>query len=262
MGDIMDLVRSIVNDTFTGVSGRQGRIIPNDAAVVLPFFNSALRKVTRKLRNEGATFPIVDGYILYAVPPVVQANPGVFVSIGFNGTNNGTTTTSSPRLPGDCYQIYKVQQRVTGSNLPFVPMVQIPGGLVSAYQNQWMGSWEFRKFALWLNGSLQTQDLMIRYLQLQPPLNTPAADFDSTPIYLQDCQDAIANYMAGMYGNRLGASDSQIAKAVKDGDDAVDEMAEEYIRRGQTVTYRRESYQGGGSNNTDNTSLGSTGTTS
>lgn len=262
LGEIMTLVRSIVNDTFTGIGGVQGRIIPNDAAVVLPFLNDAVSTVSRKLRNEGCTFPIVDGFVLYNVPPVVVANPDVFVSIGQNGTYNGTTTSLTPALPSDCYQVYKVQQRVNGSNLPFTPMAQADQGLPSAYQNNWMGAWEFRRYQIFLNGSLQAQDLMIRYLQLQTPINTPAADFDSTPIYIADSTSALANLIAAKYGNRLGASGEQINMCKADAAEAIDDMALEYIRRGQTVTYRREAYQGGGSNSTGNTSVGSTGTTS
>jgi hypothetical protein len=257
--DVTTLWRSLVNDTFTGLQGTQGRIATDNAAFTLPFLNSAIRTVGRKLRTEGVTFPIIDGWILHGVPPVVAADPGVFVSIGYNGTNNGQTTFATPKLPGDCYQIYQVQQRVTGSNLPFSPVPQAQSGLVSSYQNQWIGQWEVRNFQLFLNGSLQLQDLMLRYQQFQPPLNTPAADFASTPIYIIDSTDALAYLMAADYGGARGASDNLIKRVEAKADDAISDMANEYIRRSQTINYQRESYQGGGSNNTGNTNLGSTG---
>jgi hypothetical protein len=40
---------------------------------------------------------------------------------------------------------------------------------------------------------------------------------------------------------------------------AIDDMALEFVRRQQSVTYQRISYAGGGSNNSTNTSLGTTG---
>jgi hypothetical protein len=260
--EVMQLVRSICNDTFAGVAGAQGRIFSNDAAFTLPYLNSALRKVQRRLRNEGVTFPIKDGIVLSGIPAVVTADPSVFINIGFTGTNNGTTTSSTPVLPGDCMQVYTVRQRVNGSNLQFTPMGEAQEGLPSAYQNQWLGLWEWRGYAIWMNGSLQKQDIMIRYLCGQPTINAPAASFATTPINILDCQDAVANLMAGMYGGARGAADQQLAKVAADAEEALDEMATEYIRRQQTVSYQRVSYQGGGSNATENTTLGSTGSVS
>ena len=260
--EVMQLVRSIVNDTFPGLSGAQGRIFTNDAPFTIPYLNSALRNIQRRLRNEGVTFPIKDGVILASIPPVVKADPGVFINIGFNGTNNGTTTSATPALPGDCMQVQVVRQRLTGSNLQFTPMAQAQQGLPSAYQNNWLGLWEWRGYAIWLNGSLQSQDIMIRYLSGQPPINAPAASFATTSINILDCQDAVANLMAGMYGSSRGAGDAQLAKVAADAEQAIDEMAAEYIRRQQNVNYQRVSYQGGGSNTTENTTLGSTGTVS
>lgn len=258
--EVMQLVRSIVNDTFPGISGQQGRIFTNDAPFTLPFLNSAIRHVLRRLRNEGVTFPIKDGVVLLNIPPVVQADPSVFVNVSFNGSNNGTTTSATPYLPGDLMQPYVVRQRQTGSNLQFTPMVQAQEGLPSGFQNQWLGMWEWRGYALWFNGSLQPQDIMLRYQSGQPPINAPAASFATTPIFIVDSTDAIANKMAAIYGRRNGGDAEGIKSCEADAETEIDEMAQEYIRRGQTVNYQRESYQGGGSNNQLNVSLGSTGT--
>ena len=260
MDEIMQLTRSIVNDTFPGIASTQGRIFTNDAPFTLPYFKSALRKLQRRLRNEGVTFPIVDGYLLLNVPPVVEADPSKFVNIGYNGTNNGTTMSASPKLPGNLMQPYTVRARVSGSNLQFTPLPQAQEGLPSAYQNNWMGMWEWRGYAIYLSGSLQAYDLMIRYQSGQPPLNTPPADFATTQINIIDCQDAIANLMAEMYGRARGANPAAIQGVQAAAEEAIDEMAQEYIRRGQTVTYQRNSYQGGGSNEGSYTDIGATGT--
>lgn len=257
--ETMQLVRSIVNDTFPGIAGQQGRVFTNDAPFTLPYMNSAIRKILRNLRNEGVTFPIKDFVVLGNIPPVVKADPSVVINIGFNGTFNGTTTTATPYLPGDCMQVYVVRQRVHGSNLQFTLLPQSQEGLPSGYQNNWLGLWEWRQYAIWMNGSLQAQDIMIRYQSGQPPINAPAADFATTPIYIIDSQDAIANLMAAKYGRARGGSADAIKSCEDDAAEAIDEMASEYIRRGQTVTYQREAYQGGGSNNELNTGLGSTG---
>jgi hypothetical protein len=258
--ETMQLVRSIINDTFSGIAGAQGRIFTNDAPFTLPYLNSAIRKVLRTLRNEGVTFPIKDGIVLRNIPPVVQADPSVFISVGFTGTNNGTTTSATPYLPGDCMQVYVVRQRLTGSNLQFTIMPQSQEGLPSGYQNNWLGLWEWRQYAIWMNGSLQARDIMIRYQSGQPPLNTPAADFATTPIYIIDSQDALANLMAANYARARGGKPEAIKSCEDEAAEAIDEMALEYIRRAQTVNYSRDPYQGGGSNSESNSGLGSTGT--
>lgn len=260
--DVTSLWRSIVNDTFTGKNGvsGSGRIATDDAPFTLPYLNSAIRKVLRDLRNEGVTFPIKDGVVLNAVPAVVKSDPSVFVNIGYTGTNNGTTTSATPALPGDVMQVYTVRQRQTNSNLQFTPMKQAQEGLASSYQNNWLGMWEWRQFAIWLNGSLIPQDLMIRYQSGQPPINVPVASFATTPIFIIDSVDALANLMAGMYGRARGANPDSVKSVEAKADEYIDAMALEYIRRGQTVTYQRQSYQGGGSNEGTYTDLGATGT--
>jgi len=255
---VTQLWRALINDTFPGIGGAQGRIATDTAPFTMPFLNSAIQTVQRKLREEGVNFPIKDGIILENLAPVVTADPSLFVNVSFNGYNNGTTNFAVPFIPGDCLQIYKVQQRVTGSNLQFTPMTEAKEGLLSAYQNNWMGQWEARGYALWMNGSLIAQDLMIRYLSGQPPLNTPAADFENTPIYILDSTDALARLMAIQYGRARGADPTAIAGLKEEADDMIATMANEYIRRSQGVNYRRQAYGGGGSGN-GGTGLGSTG---
>lgn len=263
VGEVMDLARSVVNDTFPGIAGTQGRILTNAAPFTLPYLNSAFRKLQRRLRNEGVTFPIRDGVVIYNLPPVVEADPAKIVSVGFNGYFNGTTMYGNLALPGDCMQVSVVRQRVTGTNLQFTPMKQAQEGLPSAYQNQWLGVWEWRNYNIYMNGSLQPQDIMIRYLSGQPPINVPAPDFDTTSIYILDSQDALANLVAKMYGTARGANADQLKSVEADYEEAISEMAQEYVRRQQTVTYSRASYQGAGSTEgNDNSTLGSTGVVS
>ena len=157
-------------------------------------------------------------------------------------------------------QVYTVRQRQTGSGLPFTTMVQAQQGLPSALQMQWMGFWEWRKYAIWMNGSINYQDLMIRYLQGQPPINVAPELFAETPIYILDSVDALAYLMAESYGRARGGDPAQVAACKADSDEAIDEMALEYVRRQQTVQYSRPSYQGGGSTFDGSTALGSTGT--
>lgn len=249
---VTSLWRSLVNDTFPGLQGTQGRIATDSAPFTLPFLNASIASLLRKMRNEGCNFPIIDFFPLNALPPVPTADPSKYVSISYNGYNNGVQNFPTPILPGNLMQVYRVRARVTGSNLQFIDVPEAQEGLTSAYQNQWIGRWEFRNYSLNLNGSLQTYDLMLRYQSGQPPINVPAADFATTAINILDCTETIAYAMAADYGAARNANPELIKRVQAKSDDAADEMILEYVRRQQTVTFRRESYQGGGSNDSQN----------
>ena len=258
--DVTTLWRSLVNDTFPGLQGKQGRIATDDAAFTLPFLNSAFRRLQRQLRIEGVTFPIIDGFVILGLPPVVKPDPSIFVSVGFDGYNNGTQNYGALKLPSNCMQVEVVRQRTSGSNLQFVPMLQSMEGLESGYQNNWLGQWEWRGYAIFMNGSLQAQDIMLRYKSGQPPINAPSASFANTTIQIADSTDALANMMAYMYGQARGANPELVKMVKADADEAIANMAEEWVRRQQTVTYSRISYKDGGSDNYGNTTLGTSGT--
>lgn len=262
MEDVMQLARAMVNDLFPGVAGQVGRILSDSSPFTIIYLNSAFRTIQRKLRNEGCTFPIVDGYIITGLPPVVNPDPGIFCQISQLGYNNGTQVFAALKLPSDCFNVQRCRQRQTNTNLQFTTMIPANGGLSSQYQNNWLGMWEWRGYSIFFNGSTQQQDMMIRYTQGQPPLAAPPADFSTTQIAIQDSQEALAAHVAWMYGSTRGGNAAGVASAKATRDEAIDDMALEQIRAKQVETARRASYQGGGSDNTGNTSLGSTGVVS
>jgi hypothetical protein len=256
MDEIMQLVRSIVADTYPGIAGQQGRIITNDAPFVIPYFNSAFRWIQRKLRQEGASFPIVDNWILPGVTPVAVNTPTTQVNISFNGYFDGAVLNKQPRLPSDCQQLLEVWETGTGTNLPFQPMVQPQRGLQSRFPLQRQREWEWRQYQLNMIGATQSVDLRLRYQQGLPPLNVPAEDFAETTVNILDSQDVIANHIAMMYAQARGAQDVSVVKGARD--EAMDDMANDWIRRSQAVVYRRQAYQTDASGG-DSNLLGQTG---
>jgi len=246
---VFQLARSIVNDTFTGVNGAQGRILTNDAPFSIPMLNSALRTLQRKLRNEGVTWPIQDNFILSNVTAVVAPDPAVQIYIGYNGYFDGTTLHASPTLPNDLMQPYMVEERTTNSGLPFTEMTQPQAGLPSTLQGSYLGVWEWRNYKIYMPGSTLTKDLRLRYKSVLVPLNVPSSAFASTSINIIDCEDALAYHIAAMYATARGAAAAE--ELYKMRDDAIFDIANEWVRRGQAVAYRRPAYSGsqqGGSN--------------
>jgi hypothetical protein len=239
---VMDLARSIVNDMFPGIGGQNGRVLTDDAPFTIPYLNSAFRTLQRKLRNEGVTFETKDNVILFNLAPVVTPDPSVQVFVGFNGYNNGTQSFAQPQLPFDCLQLYKVWERTTGSNQPFVPMDQPQNGLPSVFQGNTLSYWEFRSYAIYMFGSILPKDLRLRYKAGQPPINVPPASFATTKVNILDSEDALAQIVARQYALARGAAD---VKALDDMiADTINDMVEEYVRRQQTVNYRRQPYGG------------------
>jgi hypothetical protein len=245
LGTIMDLARAYVNDSYPGLAGTSGRILTNGAPFTIPYINSALRTVNRKLRNEGVTYPIKDNVILNNLTPVANADPSIQVYVSFDGYFDGMTMHASPRLPSDCMQVFDVWEQTFGSNLPFAPMVQPEGGLPSAFQGANLGVWEWRQdYRIYMIGSINTKNLRLRYLSGQPPFAATPADFDTTPVNIIDCEEAMAYAIALQYARARGADPSLMQAGF---DDAIAEMASEWVRRQQTVNYRRPAYEGAGS---------------
>lgn len=247
ISDVMELVRSIVNDTFPGIAGQQGRVFTDDAPFTLPFLNSALRTLQRKLRNGGVTFPDKDNVILSNLTPVVTASTSVQIYVGYNGYFDGTTLHPTPKLPNDLMQPYVVWEQQANSGLAFAPMQQVQEGLPSTLQGPFLGLWEWRDYKICMIGSSQTKNLRLKYKSGQPPINVPPASFSATAINIIDCQEAVANYMAALYGKRNGAAD--VSQLEQTAEDAVDDMISEWVRRSQTVNYSRIPYNGGGGTN-------------
>lgn len=251
---IMDLARSTVNDMFPGIAGQNGRILSNDAAFTLPYLNEAFDTLQRKLRLEGVTFPDKVA-ILNNLVPLAQANPNISVYVGYNGYFDGLQMHATPMLPGDLLQPYWVKEQNVGSNVPFQPMGEPQGGVESVIQGPYLGVWDWRGYRIYMPGSLVAKNIQIRYKSGQPPIDVPASQFSVTKVNIMDSKTALAYMVASQYAVTRGAAD--ITKLDAKAEDAISDMAQEYVRRSQGISYRRKPY--GGSNSDDGGSMGQTG---
>src|SRR2546423_8371805 len=128
-GQITALVRSLLNDA-------QGNLFTD--AVLLPYANSAYRKVQRALGNAGAGGFLQDD-VLLVVPAVSQVDTSLQVSI--------TDATAPPnQLPTDLLLPLKLWERPSGSTQDFIEMVDLSqhGVLPSRTQGLTLSIWEWR----------------------------------------------------------------------------------------------------------------------
>jgi hypothetical protein len=128
-GQITSLVRSLLNDA-------QGNLFTD--AVLLPYANSAYRKVQRALGNSGAGGFISDDALLVVTAVAVQ-DASLQVSIT-------DATAPSNQLPTDLLVPVKLWERPNGSSDDFAEMVDLTrhGGLSSRVQDIMLSVWEWR----------------------------------------------------------------------------------------------------------------------
>ena len=268
--DCMLLARSLVNDTFPGATNTpgEGQILTDSSSIspfTIPFINSAIRRVYRKLGNYGVASLIQDNYILTNLPPVDGANgvgipdPAAQVAITFSGYFDGTTLWNAPVLAPNTLAVLKMWERTTGSGNSFAEMTQSQFGLPARNQITYLGDWEWRGGSVsvasvptfgdgvYMCGCVLATDVRMRLrVSLPSQVSGNGSDFASLQIPVLDCEDAVANYIAAFYTAARGEDDPDVlgrSKIFMDaGDGSTMELANQQIRQKQAVPYQRTPY--------------------
>jgi hypothetical protein len=219
-GQITSLVRSLLNDS-------QGNLFTD--TLLLPYLNSAYRKVQRAIGNAGAGGFIQDD-VLLVVAAVAQQDPSLQVSI--------TDATAPPnQLPTDLLVPLKIWERPNGSSDDFAEMVDLTrhGGLPSRDQDVSLSVWEWRADGLWFVGATQDTQIRLRYLKAYPDFT------DSTsPVLVRNAQEALAYATAALAGWARG---SPLAEKWDDAaTDAIEDLVNAAVRREQQSQRRRRPY--------------------
>lgn len=218
-GQITSLVRSLLNDA-------QGKLFTD--SVLLPYLNSAYRKVQRAIGNVGGGGFIQDDALL-VVPAVAQQDPSLQISI--------TDATAPPnQLPTDLLVPLKIWECASGSVDDFVEMVDLTrhGGLPSRDQDITLGVWEWRADGLWFVGATQDTQLRLRYLKAYPDFTDA-----TSPVLVRNAQEALAYATAALAGWARG---SPLAEKWDDAADAIEDLVTAAVRREQQTTRRRRPY--------------------
>jgi hypothetical protein len=262
---IMNLVRSLCNDTQAGATGTigEGQIITNDPNIspfTLPFLNSAVRALYRESRNIGDAALIFDNYIIPGITPVNGANglaqpdPATQVFVSQNGYFDGTQMWPNLALPSNTLYMERVWERQTNTNNSFVPMRQEQSGLGSRPQQPTLVEWEWRNYQIWMVGSTQTNDLRLRYWGSLPTFFSPTLDFASTYVPIIDSADAMAYKVAVMYSRMLGTPG--LPDLINEAKEQMHQLKNAIVRRTQATDYQRKPYGSYGGRDTNNWFLG------
>jgi len=219
-GQITSLVRSLLNDS-------QGNLFTD--TLLLPYANSAYRKVQRAIGNAGGGGFIQDD-VLLVVTAVAETDTSLQVSI---------TDATAPlnQLPTDLLVPVKIWERPNLSTDDFLEMVDLSqhGGLPSRPQNITLSVWEWRADGIYFIGATQGTQIRLRYSKAYPDLT------DSTsPVLVRNAQEAIAYATAALAawsrGSPLAERWDQAAAA------AIEDLVVTAVRREQQSSRRRRPY--------------------
>jgi len=218
-GQITALARSLLN-------GAQGNLFTD--TVLLPYANSAYRKVQRALGNTGAGGFLNDDVLL-----VVAAVPAPDASLQTSLTD---ATAPPNQLPTDLLVPMKLWERPNGSNDDFVEMVDLTrhGGLPSRVQETTLSVWEWRADGMSFLGATQDTQIRLRYLKAYPDLTDA-----TSPVLVRNAQEAIAYATAALAGWARG---SPLAEKWDDASDALEDLMVQAVRREQQTARRRRPF--------------------
>jgi hypothetical protein len=217
LATIMDLVRSLINDTQAGVTDTpgEGQIATNNPAIspfVQPFLNSSIRELYRELRNVGEPVLIKDNILITGLPIINsptqglgQSDPALQTVLSTAGYFDGTQIWPNFQLPGDMLYPTRLWERQTGSNNPFRMMDAPSAGLESLWQGPYLRQWEWRNNNLNFRGATQNVDIRMRYYCSLPQFFSQTLDFSATYVPVLDCTDAVAYMTAVKYARMLGS---------------------------------------------------------
>ena len=238
--DVMNDARAMINDMLRSQSGQ---ILKDTSPFSVPMLNRAIRRTQRRLANNGLMSNVIDNFILNAILPVANSDPGTQINISQNGYFNGSNVLSSPTLPLDLILPLSLAQRQTSSGAQFTPMVPAKGPLMSRIPGPYFGEWEWRGDALWMVGSSNTMDLRLRYEQAIARI-AQTANLAQTTIQIRDGEDCLASGLVYVYAMARGAQ--LIAEAKAQWVEDCDDLITRYVRKDQRIAVRPKGYAAGG----------------
>ena len=116
----------------------------------------------------------------------------------------------------------------------------VQGSLSSGNQQQLNQMWEWRGYAVWMPGALQSFDLRIRAKISIPPILGDNIDFDTTYVPVLDCVDAVVDNMLLRYAKRFAPEN--VPNAQQASDASIFELQRQINRTLQRKEASRQEY--------------------
>lgn len=246
---IMQLSRSLVNDTQPGATGTvgEGQILvdnPQISGFTLPFLLASIREVYRELRNVGDAELVFDNVIIENLPVIQSPSYGLGAAdstvqtiLSTSGYFDGLVQWPNFILPANMLYPTKLWERQSGTENNFQEMHQVQEGLPPRQQTFALRDWEWRNNNINFCGATQNRDIRMRYYgTLQVPYGT-TIDFETTYVPILDSTEAVAYKVAVKYARMLGSPGLQ--DLVGEAKEQMFQLKNAVVRRMQSVTYHR-----------------------
>ena len=238
--------------TLTGSAGNQanvkysailqtGDIFSNSQAYVLPTINLAWRKLQKKLAT--TSHPrLKNRTVLFGIPVVTNLDPAIQQFISWDSFFDGTSLQIAPVLPLDFISPLRLNERLSGFQGGFRLMTPAADGLRSCVKTSWNRNYEWRNDAIYIPGALLPTDIELEYSALLPDLVVgTGSTFQSVPVPIMRCADALAYYTAGIFVAPRGG-DALVPGYEMKGDEATDQITNSAAKFQQRQSFHRRAW--------------------
>jgi len=224
-----------------------GEIFNDSQAYVLPTVNLGWRKLQKKLIDKGHP-RLEEETIIFNLPVVTNLDPGSQQWISWSGFFDGTNLQKTPVLPPDFISPLRLWERPsvgapspTNTNLNrFRPMHPAPDALRATIKGDWNRHWDWRNDALYVPGSILSEDLRLRYSSYLADLAPAAGGFVSTIVPITRSAEALAYYAAAEFVNPRGGVLGTTFEAK--GDVAIDQITNSFSKLQQRASFSRRAW--------------------
>ena len=229
---VINLAQAMVNDP-------NGRVMGDTTQNTYEYLNSAIEYVQDELGNHGIS-SFTKEIVITPITPVAVNDPNVYPFVGYTGYNDGQTNHAAPQLPADLLCPWRLWERQTGSNAPFIPMGQPEDGLPSYFQSFRIREWKWRGDSIYMLGATQPNDISCLRYEARLPFVKEASD----PINMRGVTNILALLLAYRYAKARGSvqADGLMADATV----AIKQICNRNARKNQRRRYRRQAWGGSG----------------
>lgn len=246
---VLLLIRAIANDM---IYSQAGEIFTDSANFAFVLMNDSLEWFQNEVNNHGVESFVKETFLLNVTPAAflnldtgapAPLDPGQQINISDTGFFDGSISHLTPQVPTDLLVPLRMWERQNGSLENWVDMIERPGGLPPVTPGSRLRIWEWRQDAIYMPGSIQTNDIRLRYTGSH-------ATFVTTmdTLYFRGAVGAIAYKTASTYLASKNPQASQAAMA--EAELRVNQICTRSARMKQRAPISRISY---GSPNRQNT---------
>jgi hypothetical protein len=238
--DVLLRLRTIVNDSE--IPG--GDVLTDANFISFQMLNSAFERVQLELARVGVETMTTEAWLI-GLPSMPIVDPEGRMIVDDTGTNitypNGIGNVSalSPQLPVDMVLPLKLWERQNGTSNYLSPLSQPNTGLMDMSQQTTLVDWEWRSDGLIFRGSLQSEDVKIKYEKHLPILVAP-----TDPVPIRGVVNAAAYQAARIFSASRGGAILPEFKVQADYEISL--LQQISARRRQRKQVRRMPYSGRG----------------